>query len=692
MHLTWRPTAATAAAVLCLATAWGPSCAAHVSAAGGGVDAVEKDPGCLGRGGHAGPYQQQQQQHPLGGAHNTHDTTAPLDENGVGVSIEKPKRKKRKNIVVILTDDQDLTMDSAKYMPLLKEHIADKGITFRNHFTSTAICCPSRVSLWTGKLPHNTNVTDVSPPHGGYPKFVARGLNENYLPVWLQAAGYATYYVGKLFNAHTIRNYDSPFPAGWTGSDFLLDPGTYSYLNPIFQRNREEPVQHHGEHTAELTSDKALGFLKDALAARKQEEEGDGEEKPFFLAVAPIAPHSNIDRKSKGDGGGGSTSAPLMTEPIPLPRHERLFAGVQVPRTENFNPDEPSSVSWISKLPQLNASSVAYLDHFYRQRLRSLQSVDELVDSVARALRLAGALDDTYIVYSSDNGYHIGQHRLPPGKECAFEEDIRVPLYIRGPGVREGHEESGVTGHVDLAPTVLEMAGVEMRGDFDGRPVPIERAVADVADAVGDEDEVAAAAVVAAERRRRQQEHASVEFWGIALAEGEGGGFDGNGQLGMPNNTYKALRVLGAGYDLFYSVWCNNEHELYDLANDPGQLRNLYPKQNPSAHERNAGNDGNDLLDDVKLHRVVGRLDALMMVLKSCRGSSCTHPWRVLHPDDEEVQTLSAALDVRFDEFYEQQPKVAFSRCDLGYLIDAEGPQEVQQYRDDGYTVWPHWT
>lgn len=133
MHLTWRPTAATAAAVLCLATAWGPSCAAHVSAAGGGVDAVEKDPGSLGRGGHAGPHQQQQQQHPLGGAHNTHDTTAPLDENGVEVSIEKPKRKKRKNIIVILTDDQDLTMDSAEYMPLLKEHIADKGITFRNH-------------------------------------------------------------------------------------------------------------------------------------------------------------------------------------------------------------------------------------------------------------------------------------------------------------------------------------------------------------------------------------------------------------------------------------------------------------------------------------------------------------------------------------------------------------------------------
>ncbi|KXJ91234.1 alkaline-phosphatase-like protein [Microdochium bolleyi] len=663
-----RRPAAAVVTLLCLAVAIFGS-AAHASA---GSDGAAPAVACTG-------------QCPLGG---------PYDDNDYDEENNKPKKKKkRKNIVVILTDDQDLTMGSAEYMPLLKEHIVQKGITYRNHFTSTAICCPSRVSLWTGKLPHNTNVTDVSPPHGGYPKFVARGLNENYLPVWLQAAGYATYYVGKLFNAHNTRNYASPYPAGWTGSDFLLDPGTYSYLNPIFQRGTEEPVHHKNEHTAELTAAKALGFLEDALAARQKEGEGEGEdaeEKPFFLAVAPIAPHSNIERK--GGSSKGSTSTPLMTEPIPLPRHEKLFDGVQIPRTENFNPDKPSSVSWVSRLPRFNDSSVAYLDHFYRQRLRSLQSVDELVESIVHKLQVTGALEDTYIIYSSDNGYHIGQHRLPPGKECAFEEDIRVPLYIRGPGVKEGYEEKGVTGHVDLAPTVLEMAGVEMREDFDGRPVPIVRAQgpgAATATAAASADEKTELA------ERRRQEHAAVEFWGIALAEGESGGFDGEGKLGMPDNTYKALRVLGDDYDMLYSVWCNNEHELYDIKYDAGQVRNLYPKNPPFRGKPGDAIDP-DIgypVNDSKRRQVINRLDALMMVLKSCRGSSCTHPWSVLHPDDEGVRTLSDALDARFDTFYEQQAKVSFSRCDLGYLIDAEGPQEVQQWREGGeYTVWPDWT
>jgi len=138
------------------------------------------------------------------------------------------------NIVFILTDDQDLHMNSLDYVPLIKKHLIDKGTLYKKHFCTTAICCPARVSILTGKLSHNTNVTDVSPPHGtfpagrrggrllnrpgGYPKFIARGYNDAYLPVWLQEAGYNTYYTGKLFNAHHVDNYDAPFPKGWNGS------------------------------------------------------------------------------------------------------------------------------------------------------------------------------------------------------------------------------------------------------------------------------------------------------------------------------------------------------------------------------------------------------------------------------------------------------------------------------------------
>ncbi|KAI5457457.1 alkaline-phosphatase-like protein [Mariannaea sp. PMI_226] len=550
----------------------------------------------------------------------------------------------KKNIVFILTDDQDSVLDSVAYMPLLNKHIIQKGTSFVNHFTTTAICCPSRVSLWTGKQPHNTNVTDVSPPYGGFPKFVSQGLNENYLPVWLQEAGYNTFYTGKLFNAHTIWNYDSPYPAGWTGTNFLVDPGTYSYLNPIFQRNQEPPVHHQNEHTSDLIAKYARELLTEAIE----------NEKPFFLTIAPVAPHSNID-VNRGNG------APFMTTPIPLERHSHLFEGVKVPRSDNFNPDSPSSVSWIHNLPQLNDSAVSYIDEFYRARLQALQGVDEIIEQVITKLEAADLLDNTYIIYSSDNGYHLGQHRLPPGKECGFDEDIRVPLFVRGPGVDAQAVEDIVTTHIDLAPTILKLAGIESRPDFDGTPIPIRSDQADFA----------------------RHEHVAVEYWGIAIAEGDVGGFDGKGQRVARSNTYKGLRIVHEDYNLYYSVWCNNEHELYDLKTDPGQLHNLVDEREWVAESDST------LLANSSITQVLHRLDALMMVLKSCQGKVCIESWGVLHPQGD-VKSLKDALDSKFDGFYEKQVKVEYGRCEDGYIVDAEGPQVGFEYREG--LEWHHWT
>lgn len=149
---------------------------------------------------------------------------------------------RRPNVVFILTDDQDVHLSSLDFMPLVRKHMLEQGTYFGNHYCTTAVCCPSRVTLWTGKAAHNTNITDVNPPYGnwkiiywppfppekslsdgplllgGYPKFVAQGFNDKYLPVWLQEAGYNTYYTGKLFNYHTIDNYNSPEAAGFTDS------------------------------------------------------------------------------------------------------------------------------------------------------------------------------------------------------------------------------------------------------------------------------------------------------------------------------------------------------------------------------------------------------------------------------------------------------------------------------------------
>lgn len=158
---------------------------------------------------------------------------------------------------------------------------------------------------------------------------------------------------------------------------------------------------------------------------------------------------------------------------------------------------QPSGVSWVYDLPQQNQSQIEYNDFFYRSRLQALQGVDELVDALVTRLEKSDQLDNTYIIYTSDNGYHIGQHRLPPGKTCGFEEDIRVPLFIRGPGIPAGFVEKSVTTHIDLAPTIFNLAGVPPREDFDGTSIPLvpESGVA-------------------------RHEHVTVEYWGKGVAEG----------------------------------------------------------------------------------------------------------------------------------------------------------------------------
>lgn len=248
----------------------------------------------------------------------------------------------RPNIVFILTDDQDLHLNSLEYMPLLQKYITDKGTTYKRHYCTTAICCPSRVSLWTGKNSHNTNVTDVHPPYGiyyfsslqydstnfcigGYPKFISQGLNEKYLPVWLREAGYNTYYTGKLFNAHSVDTYNKPFPSGWTGSDFLLDPFTYQYLNATTQRNQDPPVSWEGHYSTDVIANKTYGFLEDGIKSGK----------PFFLTSAIMAPHANVAIPD-------SLTGPIFTAPIPAERHKDLFPHAKVPRTTNFNPSKVS--------------------------------------------------------------------------------------------------------------------------------------------------------------------------------------------------------------------------------------------------------------------------------------------------------------------------------------------------------------
>ncbi|KAK4073871.1 hypothetical protein Trihar35433_3345 [Trichoderma harzianum] len=542
----------------------------------------------------------------------------------------------RPNIVFILTDDQDNHMGSLQHMPSLQKHLVHQGTTFERHYCSTAICCPSRVSLWTGQLAHNTNVTNVNPPWGGYPKFVQNGYNDHHLALWLQQSGYNTYYVGKLFNAHTIYNYDSPHVSGYTQSNFFLDPFTYQYYNVSTTKNGAPPTNPVGQYSTDIVAESANEFLDHALQ----------DDSPFFITLAPIAPHALV-----GEGSLGGFDPPQVAE-----RHEGLFPEYKIPRTANFNPDSPSGVNWVSKLPKLNDTILDYNDEYQRQRLRSLQAVDEIVESVVDRLEQAGVLEDTFIFYTSDNGYHIGQHRLHPGKTCGFETDINVPLVVRGPGVPAQRVTQVPSSHTDLAPTILRIAGIEI-GDkkFDGTPIDIH----------GKDTEP-------------RSEHAAVEFWGFGLAESLFG--RENGPPIYLNNTYKGLRIEAESYGFYYSVWCSNERELYDMKADPGQLHNLL-----SSKENHIDATITIAGKQWPLENIANRLDALMMVLKSCKQQSCAHPWKSLHPSGD-VRNFHDALSTEYDDFYSEQVKVSFTNCEAGYIIESEGPQGFHTFEaGEGY-------
>lgn len=203
---------------------------------------------------------------------------------------------------------------------------------------------------------------------------------------------------------------------------------------------------------------------------------------------------------------------------------------------------KPHSVSWISRLPQQNQTVIDSNDHWYRSRLRVLQPIDEFIPSLVSRLETAGVLNNTYIVYSTDNGYHIGQHRLQPGKQCPYEEDLNIPFIIRGPGIPRNAKTEVVTSHTDLAPTFLQLAGVKPKDEWklDGSAMPLTHEALDDA-------------------RDTRQEHVNVESWGIIMSEGK---YDA---VLYPNHTYKTLRLIGKDYNLVYTVWCSGEHELYDL-------------------------------------------------------------------------------------------------------------------------------
>jgi N-acetylglucosamine-6-sulfatase len=194
-------------------------------------------------------------------------------------------------------------------------------------------------------------------------------------------------------------------------------------------------------------------YLTDVIAAKAVDHirRFSAEGRSFFLYVATFAPHSPYN---------------------PAPRHKGMFKEAELPRPPSFNEaDVSDKPGFIQELPRLNQDEIAEITTHHRQRLECLQAVDELVETLVDTLEDTGELERTDLVYASDNGFHLGEHRMKEGKDTAYEEDIRVPLAIRGPGIPNGRAISGIALNIDLAPTFAACAGIKPPDFVDGRPL-----------------------------------------------------------------------------------------------------------------------------------------------------------------------------------------------------------------------------
>ena len=438
----------------------------------------------------------------------------------------------RPNVVVIMTDDQ--RVDEMAALPAVRRLVVRPGTYFTRSFASFPVCCPSRATLLTGQYAHNHGVLDIRPPRGGY----RRLDSDETLPVWLQRAGYETAHVGKYLNGYGTRR-PREVPPGWDEWHGLVDPTTYHYRGYSLNENGSV-VRPRRYQTDELTA-RAVGFVREA-------------DSPFLLSVAYLAPHD--DRR----GGRCVESAK------PAPRHAGRFASRRMPRPPSFGErDMSDKPSFLRGLP-FGPVEVEYVERQWRCRRESLLAVDEGVEQLVAALRRAGELENTLIVFTSDNGYLLGEHRLPDEKVNVYEESVRVPLAVRGPGIPAGRRVADPVANVDLAPTILDAAGAAAGLRMDGRSLlPLAR---------------------------RPGRHRNRPI----LLENLSQPFD------RRFTPYTAVRIA----DFVYAEHENGERELYDLERDPDELRSVH--------------------DAPGYLGIRDRLARVLQRLRSCEGRGCLGP------------------------------------------------------------------
>ncbi|XP_054468250.1 glucosamine (N-acetyl)-6-sulfatase (Sanfilippo disease IIID), b [Anoplopoma fimbria] len=474
---------------------------------------------------------------------------------------------KLRNIILILTDDQDVHLGGMTPMKKAKSLIGEAGATFVNSFTVTPLCCPSRSSILTGQYPHNHEVRNNSVSGNCSSPQWQSGPEASAFPVYLSKQKYQTFYAGKYLNQYGKKDGGDVghVPPGWDQWHALM--GNSQYYNYTLSVNGKE--QKHGDsyeadYLTDLITNRSLKFLDDRSPQH-----------PFFLMLSPPAPHSPW------------TAAP---------KYQKEFSNVKAPRDGSF--DKPGKDKhWLLRQPvnPMPESSLDFLDNAYRKRWQTLLSVDDMVELLVKKLESIKELDNTYIFYTSDNGYHTGQFSLPIDKRQLYEFDIRVPLMVRGPGIKPNQTLQAPVLNIDLAPTILDISGVNLSTvNVDGQSFLSQMAPS--------------------LRNGTTRPYFLVEYNG----EGQPTKDPACPKLGpglsqcFPdcvcedafNNTYACVRTLDSKNNLQYCEFADNESfvEVYNLTSDPHQLENIVKKVDPA---------------------VLQAMNQRLIKLQSCQGDSC---------------------------------------------------------------------
>jgi len=471
----------------------------------------------------------------------------------------------RPNVVVLMSDDQ--TAASQAVMAQTNELIGGAGATFANSFTNWPLCCPSRATFLTGQYAHNHTVLGNQPPFGGFDRLDSSQT----LATWLQSDGYYTAHIGKFLNGYE----DSVVgvPPGW--SEWRGTKRTYTFYGEqlledgqlvTYGSTNEDPDNpaNPEAYSTDLFTSKAVDVIRRQAPS----------DQPFFLNVAYLAPHSGGPNAPEGEPQSRCEGSAK-----PAVRHLGAFAGEPLPTPPNFNEaDISDKPAGMASRPFLTEDQIINTTRRHRSRLESLLAVDEGVASVIAALRDSGELDSTLVIYTSDNGFFAGEHRVQNGKNRVYEESIRVPLLMRGPGIPAGVTVDDLAINADLSPTILDAAGATAGRVQDGQSL----------------------INFAAHPERRHGRELLIEQYGNSPDE--------EGQAGV---TYVGVRT--SKYK--YVENGTGEIELYDLEADPFELNNL--QGNPEYASAQAA--------------LAGRLAAL----RACSGQTChSHPSLALKVPD----------------------------------------------------------